>query len=336
MSPRSDRYSHAEVTCVTPKCRVKCASSSLDERASPTSRRCSKDRAEERARPRGDEGIDGRERRLHAGARLLRVQQPRVDHVEEARIECQRLDDDLAIDQPARAQHLDLRERRRRVQNPQRGVIEIAARDEPLVGLVDRADRLGCRPEELHLDVACADVAQALAQRRNRVVVRVEQPSLGEQRVDEGIVRRALDHLPELAARDHEHVDVDAVGPGLGMKRSVRRLDLPIVDGHEPEIDVRLLPHHVVREAAAEDRRENRLIGLDLFDQAVERGGERRLECSAVRRRSAWGVVAHRVPYRGLRAMRLVSAAVSACHECSVTSTDPKVSTSPCASSTRA
>jgi hypothetical protein len=81
---------------------------------------------------------------------------------------------------------------------------------------------------------------------------------------------RALDPLAKLAARKEQGADVRAVG----IERQIARVDLAIVDGHEHEVDVGLRPHRVVREAPAEDRREHRAVGPDLFDQPVQRGRE--------------------------------------------------------------
>ena len=76
--------------------------------------------------------------------------------------------------------------------------------------------------------------------------------------------------LAELRARQQERVDVHAVG----VERQARRLHLLVVDRHEHEIDVGLRPHRVVRQAAAQDRREDAAIVLELLDQRVERDGE--------------------------------------------------------------
>ncbi len=43
-----------------------------------------------------------------------------------------------------------------------------------------------------------------------------------------------------------------------------------VVDGHEHQIDVGLLPHRVVRQAAAENRGEDRAVLLHLIDEAGE------------------------------------------------------------------
>ena len=103
-----------------------------------------------------------------------------------------------------------------------------------------------------------------------RGIVRVEQPALGQERVHERVADRALDDLPELRARDEQRVDVHAVR----VERLVAGRDLLVVDRHQHEIDVGLLPDGVVRQAAAENRRENRAIPLDLLDQRRERRRE--------------------------------------------------------------
>ena len=51
-------------------------------------------------------------------------------------------------------------------------------------------------------------------------------------------------------------------------------LDLLVVDRHEHQVDVGLRPDRVVRQAAAEDGREDRAVLLHLLDQRVERRGE--------------------------------------------------------------
>ena len=57
-----------------------------------------------------------------------------------------------------------------------------------------------------------AELAQPFAQTRDRLVVRVEQPALGQERVHERVLDGAFDRPPELGARHQERVDVDAVG----------------------------------------------------------------------------------------------------------------------------
>ena len=95
-------------------------------------------------------------------------------------------------------------QRRRRVQDPERGVVEVPAGDEPLVRLVDGRERSGRRAQELDLLVARAELAQPFAQPGDRLVVGVEQPALGEQRVHERVLDRSLDRPPELGARNQE------------------------------------------------------------------------------------------------------------------------------------
>jgi hypothetical protein len=53
------------------------------------------------------------------------------------------------------------------------------------VGFVDKWQRVSRRGEELHPRVALADLVQAGAECGDGLVVRVEQTSLGQQRVHE-------------------------------------------------------------------------------------------------------------------------------------------------------
>ena len=156
---------------------------------------------------------------MHALRRLLRVEQIGVDRLEERRVQLHRLRDHLTVGQQARTDHLDLRQRRGGVEDPERRVVEVAARDEPLVGLVDRRQRARRRAEELHLRVALADLAQPGAEIGDRLIVRVEQPPFGQERVHERVADRAFDRLAELRARHEERVDVDPVR----VQRQVRR-----------------------------------------------------------------------------------------------------------------
>ena len=57
---------------------------------------------------------------------------------------------------------------------------------------------------------------------------------------------------------------------------------LLVVDRHQHEVDVGLRPDGVVRQAAAEDGREDRAVRLHLLDQRVERGGELLLDVRLV------------------------------------------------------
>ncbi len=74
--------------------------------------------------------------------RLLVIEQVGVDCLEERRIQCHRLGNHLAVGQQLSADDLDLRERGRGVEDPQRRVREVTAREEPFVGFVDRRQRM--------------------------------------------------------------------------------------------------------------------------------------------------------------------------------------------------
>ena len=60
----------------------------------------------------------------------------------------------------------------------------------------------------------------------------------------------------------------------VSVQRAPGVLEFSVVDGHEQQIDVRLVPDLVVRQAAAEDRGENGAIVLDLRDERIERRAE--------------------------------------------------------------
>ena len=60
----------------------------------------------------------------------------------------------------------------------------------------------------------------------------------------------------------------------VGVERDGRALDVAVVDRHQQEIDVRLLLHGVVGQAAAEDGGEDGAVLLDLGNERIERVGE--------------------------------------------------------------
>jgi hypothetical protein len=84
--------------------------------------------------------------------------------------------------------------------------------------------------------------------------------------MDEGVLQRPVDHLAEFRPRHEQGVDVDAIG----VEGQVGRLYVFVVDGHEQQIDIGLLPDNVVGEAAAEQDRQDRAIPTDVIDQSVE------------------------------------------------------------------
>ncbi len=77
-------------------------------------------------------------------------------------------------------------------------------------------------------------------------------------------------------------------------------LDLPVVDGHEHEIDVGLRPDRVVRQAAAQEDGEHAAVLLQLCHERVECSGKRAVD----------GVVGHATP-----ASRIASVAESAARQ---------------------
>ena len=52
----------------------------------------------------------------------------------------------------------------------------------------------------------------------------------------------------------------------LGVQGHCRFLDPLLIDGDEHEVDVRLRPHRIVRQAAAQNGRENGAVSLELLD----------------------------------------------------------------------
>ena len=117
-------------------------------------------RPEERGCALRQEIVDGVESRLHVLVCLFHIQQIGIDRLEQCRIQLHRLKDHLAIRQQTGTDYLDPRQGRRSVENPKRGVIEVAACDEPFVGLVDGRERAGGRGQKLHLRVSLADLVQ--------------------------------------------------------------------------------------------------------------------------------------------------------------------------------
>ena len=81
-----------------------------------------------------------------------------------------------------------------------------------------------------------------------------------------------FDRLAEVSARHQVRVHVHAVG--IERHRAPGRFCL--IDGYEHEIDIGLRPDGVVRQAAAEDRRQYAAVLLYLGDERVERRGEER------------------------------------------------------------
>ena len=220
---------------------------------------------------------------------LFHIQQIGIDRLEQCRIQLHRLKDHLAIRQQTGTDYLDPRQGRRSVENPKRGVIEVAACDEPFVGLVDWRQRMGRRSQKLQLCVALADLIQPGAEAGDGFVMRVQQPPFRQQRVHEGIADGALNRLPELRPRHQERVDVHSTG----VERDAGLVHLLVVDGHERQVDVRLFPDGIVRKAAAENGRQDRTVPFHLRDKFIERLSESLLDgpCqSSHRSRASCGV----------------------------------------------
>ena len=77
------------------------------------------ERGEERWGTPGEVTVHGIERELDSFRRLLLVEEIGVDRREQRRVERECLRDDLAVGEQARADDLDLRERRRGVKEPE-------------------------------------------------------------------------------------------------------------------------------------------------------------------------------------------------------------------------
>ena len=138
------------------------------------------------------------------------------------------------------------------------------------MSFVNGKERVDGRAQQLQLDVSPADLTQPCTEIGDRRVVRIEQTSFGEEGMHERVVCRALDNCPELSPR-HEHgMNVDAVGVE-GQRRTVHLL---VVDGDQQQVDVRLCPDRIVRQAAAEHGGEDGLIAFDPIHQPVESRGE--------------------------------------------------------------
>src|SRR5215510_15548338 len=108
--------------------------------------------------------VSGPERVLHGLPGFLCVQQIRIDDAEELLVEGERLWNDFAIDQLACRDDLDLRERSRGVQDPERCVLEVAARDEKLARLVKVRQHVSTGAEQRQRRIALADALEPRAQ----------------------------------------------------------------------------------------------------------------------------------------------------------------------------
>src|SRR5260370_25024064 len=96
----------------------------------------------------------------------------------------------------------------------------------------------------------------------DRLIMAEEQSAPGEERMHKGPLDGALHHPLERAPGGEESMDVD---PSLH-ERVAGALRLPFLPDEE-EIDIRLLPDDVIRQASQEHRGENIGISLHLLDQ---------------------------------------------------------------------
>src|SRR5262245_23657584 len=101
----------------------------------------------------------------------------------------------------------------------------------------------------------------------------------------EGVVNRAFDRLAELSAWHEERMNVHPVR----VKRQSSRGRLLVVNRHEHEVNVGLCPDGVVRQAAAEDGRENGVVLFYLLDERSKRFSELLLGRPVVHTRSSFG-----------------------------------------------
>src|SRR4051794_23089095 len=101
---------------------------------------------------------------MYALLRLLCIQEIEVDDLEEGRVQRQRLRDHLTIGQPPRADHLDPRQWRGGIENPEGGVVEVASRQQPFSRLVEQRQRTSRSAQQLHASVTLPDLLQPRAE----------------------------------------------------------------------------------------------------------------------------------------------------------------------------
>ena len=135
---------------------------------------------------------------------------------------------------------------------------------------VEARQRAGGGTQQLEPGIPIANLVQPLAQVGDRLVVRVQEAALRQQRVRERVVNRPFDGVAKLRARHQDGVHVDAVG----IERQAPGLHALVIHGDENQIDVGAVPHCVVRQAAAENGRQHGRILTHLCDERVERCGE--------------------------------------------------------------
>src|SRR6185437_7143398 len=96
--------------------------------------------------------------------------------------------------------------------------------------------------------------------------MRVQNPALREERMHKRIAKRALGNLAKLGPRHHQRVDVHAVR----IESRGASLGLFVIDRHEHQVDIGLIPNPVVRQAAAEDGGQYGAILFYLVDEAID------------------------------------------------------------------
>ncbi len=97
---------------------------------------------------------------------------------EKCGIELQCLWNHLTIRQHPRADYLNARQVRGSIKDPQRRVIQIAARDEPLVSLVYGPQGMRSSREELDLRVTFPNLLQLRAKVHQRLIVAYKETSV--------------------------------------------------------------------------------------------------------------------------------------------------------------
>jgi hypothetical protein len=80
------------------------------------------------------------------------------------------------------------------------------------VRLVEDWQHVGRGTEQRDLAIALTHLMERGAESGDGLVVRVEQSSLHEERVQERVPHRPFDHLPEFGTRDEDRVDVHTIG----------------------------------------------------------------------------------------------------------------------------
>src|SRR5215467_3341834 len=121
-----------------------------------------------------------------------------------------------------------------------------------------------------------AEHAEPLAESGDTLIVSVEKPSLGQQRMHERIANGAFRDFAEFGARHQNGVYVNAV---RGEAQAIL-IGLLIVDRHEHQVDIGLQPDCIVRQATAKDCGQNGAIPFYVLNELVESGVELVLDLS--------------------------------------------------------